>query len=417
MVERFERFSERARRVMTLAEEEARRLNQNKIGTEHLLLAIVGESDLRPRGIAINVLMNLGVNLDKLKAEIESKVEKGAKAVKGAIELSPAAQRVFELAADEARQFEHYHVGTEHLVLAILREGGGLAATALEGFGATLERVDAELDRMLSGMAPAKQEGELEPEPGAAPTPTATVSTPQVETQAKVTARPRTAPVAPQTTKQMAALMEQVRSHLDAKHAARERGLAFSRDALRNSANAIRAIHRGEFAQAERLLGEAKSLLDQASEALADHPDIYHAGFIHNAQKEYAEGSLTLSLVAGRPLPLPQELGMDAAPYLNGLGEAVGELRRYLLDSLRSGDMTNCEGVLEMMDDIYRALVTMDYPEAVTAGLRRTTDAVRGILERTRGDLTVALVQRDLERRLVEFEKKLPKTEKKPPKT
>lgn len=401
MAERFERFSERARRVITLAEEEARRLNQSQIDTQHLLLAIIAESDRRPRGIAINVLVNLGVDLDKLQAEIESKAGKAKKAVKGDIEPSPAVKRVFELAADEARQFEHYHVGTEHLVLGILRHAESPAASVLEGFGATLERVDAELERLLSGgVAPTEEEGEREP--------IATVPMRQV-TPAKVAARPQAPPAVPETGTQLTAMMEQIRSHLDAKHGARERGLTFSRDALRHSANAIRAVHRGEFAQAERLLQDARSLLDQASEALADHPDVYHAGFVHNAQKEFAEGSLTLSLVAGRPLPLPQDLGMDVAPYLNGLGEAVGELRRYLLDSLRSGDISQCEGILEVMDDIYRALVTMDYPEAVTGGLRRTTDAVRGILERTRGDLTVALVQRNLERRLGEFEGKLPK--------
>lgn len=407
MAEKFEKFSERARRVMTLAEEEARRLNQSHVDTEHLLLAIISESDLRPRGIAINVLVNLGVDLDKLRAEIESKAEKGKQPVKGEIELSPAAKRAFELAADEARQFEHHHVGTEHLVLGLLRGAEGLAATALESFGATLERVDAELERLLSGVAPTEEEGERLVVPTMPTRQPAAPTAPAA--RAKVKVQPKAAPVMLQTDKQLTAIMEQIRSHLDAKHGARERGLAFSRDALRHSANAIRAVHRGEFAQAERLLHQARSLLEQASEALADHPDVYHAGFVHNAQKEFAEGSLTLSLVAGRPLPLPQDLGMDVAPYLNGLGEAVGEMRRYLLDSLRSGDISHCEGVLEVMDDIYRSLATMDYPEAVTGGLRRTTDAVRGILERTRGDLTVALVQRNLERRLEEFEGKLPK--------
>ena len=137
--------------------------------------------------------------------------------------------------------------------------------------------------------------------------------------------------------------------------------------------------------------------------ALADHPDIFYAGFVHDAQKEYAEASLTLALIDGRPLPTPAELGASCAAYLNGLGEAVGELRRHLLDSLRNGEVERCEGVLAAMSDIYDVLVTMDYPEAVTEGLRRTTDAVRGILERTRGDLTMALVSRRLERRIEEF--------------
>jgi len=212
---------------------------------------------------------------------------------------------------------------------------------------------------------------------------------------------------AEQPAKRLNAIAEDVRVHLDAKHAARERGLALCRDALRHSANAIRAVHRGDFAAAEDLLAQAKSLLEQAAKALTDHPDVFYAGFVHNAQKEFAEGCLTLALVAGRPLPSPADLGVDHPAYLNGLGEAVGELRRHLLDSLRAGDIGRCESILAAMDDIYAVLVTMDYPEAITAGLRHTTDAVRGTLERTRGDLTVALVQRHLEERLDQFGRKL----------
>jgi len=213
---------------------------------------------------------------------------------------------------------------------------------------------------------------------------------------------------ADQPAKRLNAIAEDVRVHLDAKHAAREQALALCRAALRHSANAIRAVHRGDFAAAEDLLAQAKGLLEQAAKALANHPDIFYAGFVHNAQKEFAEGCLTLALVSGRSLPSPADLGVDHPAYLNGLGEAVGELRRYLLDSLRGGDIGRCESALAAMDDIYAVLVTMDYPEAITAGLRRTTDAMRGLLERTRGDLTIALVQRNLERRLEQFEQRLP---------
>jgi translin len=212
---------------------------------------------------------------------------------------------------------------------------------------------------------------------------------------------------AEQPAKRLNAIAEDVRAHLDAKHAAREQALSLCRPALRHSANAIRAVHRGDFPAAEDLLAQARSLLGQAAEALADHPDIFYAGFVHNAQKEFAEGCLTLALVSGRPLPSPAELGVDHPAYLNGLGEAMGELRRYLLDTLRGGDIGRCESTLVAMDDIYAVLVTMDYPEAITAGLRRTTDAMRGLLERTRGDLTIALVQRRLEERLDDFGRKL----------
>jgi len=198
-----------------------------------------------------------------------------------------------------------------------------------------------------------------------------------------------------------------LRARLDAKHRAREQVLVLCREVIRLSANAIRAVHRQEFDAAEELIAKGRANLQQADEALAGHRDIFHAGFVHDAQKEYAEASCTLALVAGRPLPSPGDLGVMDPAYLNGLGETVGELRRHLLDSLRSGDIQHCEEALAAMGDIYDILVTMDYPEAVTAGLRRTTDAVRGILERTRGDFSMAYVQRHLEKKLDEFGKRL----------
>jgi translin len=200
------------------------------------------------------------------------------------------------------------------------------------------------------------------------------------------------------------AIVEGIRAHFVSKNVAREQALPLCREAIRHSANAIRAVHRGEFELGQKLVDSAGGLVRQASDALQAHPDIFHAGFVHDAQKEFAEASLTLALVAGRPLPAPKDLGVQHAAYLNGMGEAVGELRRHLLDSLRGGDVDRCEGLLTSMDDIYSVLVTFDYPDAMTGGLRRTTDAVRGILERTRGDLTLAVRQRDLERKLGEFE-------------
>ena len=202
-------------------------------------------------------------------------------------------------------------------------------------------------------------------------------------------------------------ITESIRVHLDAKHRARERALALSRDVIRLSANAIRAVHRRDFGAAEKLIAQGRSNLERVAADLADHRDIFHAGFVHDAQKEYAEASLTLAVIAGRPLPSADSLGIMAPAYLNGLGETVGELRRHLLDSLRQGDIGHCEETLATMTDIYDILVTMDYPEAVTGGLRRTTDAVRGILERTRGDFTAAYVQRNLEEKLDELGKRL----------
>ena len=140
---------------------------------------------------------------------------------------------------------------------------------------------------------------------------------------------------------------------------------------------------------------------------LRPHPDLFYTGYVQDAQKEYVEALATFSLVTGEPMQTPEEIGVAAAAFLNGLAEAVGELRRYVLDLLRRGEAESCEGYLRTMDDIYSLLVTIDYPDALTGGLRRTTDATRAILERTRGDLTFALRQRDLEAALARLEGRL----------
>ena len=182
----------------------------------------------------------------------------------------------------------------------------------------------------------------------------------------------------------------------DEKMRAREEALSSSRKAVRSSANAIRAIHRGEQGEAERLMGEARSQLDRAEKAVADHPDVRWAGFVHDASKEYAEARLTQSIVDGADLPSPDDLGVTIAAYLNGMAETIGELRRSVLDLLRRGETDRAEGLLRTMDDFYYVLVTVDYPDAITGNLRRWTDVARGIIEKTRGDLSVSRVQRDL---------------------
>ncbi len=201
-------------------------------------------------------------------------------------------------------------------------------------------------------------------------------------------------------TSRLQGIAQRLREHLEAKHQAREAALASCREAVRLAANSIRAAHRGEFAEAQERLTEARGRLAEARAALSPHPDILYSGFFQDAAKEVAEAAITIALLSDSPLPEPEELGVEAQAYLNGLGEAVGELRRHLLDSLRLGDLARCERTLAAMSDIYDVLITMDYPEAVTAGLRRTTDAVRAVLERTRGDFTMAFVQRRLEERL-----------------
>jgi translin len=195
--------------------------------------------------------------------------------------------------------------------------------------------------------------------------------------------------------------------HLALKHAARERALPKSRATIRYCANSIRATHRHEFHVAEELMAQAAALLAEMEEDLHDHQDIYFAGFVQDAQKEYAEAIAFSSLTRHRPLPTAEDLSIGWSAYLNGLAEAVGELRRYVLDQLRHGNFTECETFLRYMDDIYALLTSVDYPDAITAGLRRTTDATRGILEKTRGDLTTAVSQGQLQQSMLALQKEL----------
>ena len=189
---------------------------------------------------------------------------------------------------------------------------------------------------------------------------------------------------------------------LTARNLAREQALVISRQVIRNSANAIRAVHRNDFSEASRLILEASGLLTETDRIRTDNPEIYYAGFLSDARKEFTEANITLAVISGGDIPDSEKLGVDPPAYLNGMAEVIGELRRYILDSLRSDDIGRCEEFMELMDEIYGILVTVDFPEAVTGGLRRSTDAMRGVLERTRGDLTISLQQRRLEQRLAD---------------
>jgi translin len=193
------------------------------------------------------------------------------------------------------------------------------------------------------------------------------------------------------------AVGEQVIRALETKYQARERALAGSRATIRNCAHSIRASHRGELDNARGLIGEAGGLVASTRDDLMrEHPDIYWTGYVQDAQKEYSEANIVYAVIAGDDIPTPEELGVEPAAYLNGLGEAAGEMRRFVLDRIRHGEAERCEQVLNTMEDIYSLLVTVDFPDAITNGLRRTTDMVRGVLERTRGDITFALQQRQL---------------------
>ena len=201
-------------------------------------------------------------------------------------------------------------------------------------------------------------------------------------------------------------IADKIRADFMARDAAREKALPLCRETIRYCSKAIRALHRQEFVKAEDMLGSARKLVGEAKQNLDAYSEIQHPRFLLDAQKEFVEGSVTLALITGQKLPDPDELGVDYAAYLNGLGEAVGELRRYILDSLRKGDQSRGEELLQAMDDIYDVLVTMDFPDAITGGLRHTTDMVRGVLERTRSDLTLAIQQKDLKDKLEKLNRK-----------
>jgi translin len=204
-------------------------------------------------------------------------------------------------------------------------------------------------------------------------------------------------------------ICDKIRQNFDAKDAAREKGLSRSREVIRNSANAIRAIHRGEYEEAAALMEDSHRLLREVDEVLKEHPDVYYAGFVHDAQKEHAEAHQTYALIRGEPLPDPDGLGVGYAAYLNGLGEAVGELRRHALDGIRHNELAWGEGILSAMDEIYSTLVSFDYPTAISGGLKRTADVTRSLIERTRGDITNAIRQQRLESALADLEARLQK--------
>ena len=191
-------------------------------------------------------------------------------------------------------------------------------------------------------------------------------------------------------------IADSLRSVLDAKTAARERGLASSRSAIRACGNAIRALHRYETDAATTLLDEAQGHVDDARSALADHPDMLFAGFVHDAEKELTEARITFALITGAAFPTPDEVGVPASAYLKGMAESIGEMRRHILDLMRQGELARCEQLLGAVDDMYYVLVSMDYPDGITFGLRRLTDVARSIIERTRGDFTTSTIQSSL---------------------
>lgn len=198
-----------------------------------------------------------------------------------------------------------------------------------------------------------------------------------------------------------------MRERLEVKNGIRDDTLNRSRDLIRLCANSIRASHRAEFGQALALLEQANALATEMRDAVSSEPDLYFAGYTQDGLKEYAEAHITYAIIADQDIPTPQALEVQPAAYLNGLAEAMGEMRRHVLDLIRLEKLGRAEQVLAVMDEAFWLLASVDFPAAITGDLRRSTDMVRGVLERTRADLTTAQESLRLRRALAQFEERL----------
>jgi translin len=201
-------------------------------------------------------------------------------------------------------------------------------------------------------------------------------------------------------------ISDSIRAAFVTKNAARDSAISRSRELIRHCAESIRAIHRREWEAAQAKLAIAQSAADDLRAVIKDYPDLHYSGYTQDALKEVVEAFATYAIIRDQPLPSPESLNVDASTYLNGLAEAATELRRFILDILRreDGDAVEAERLLNWMDAIYDQLVTFDFPDAITGDLRRRTDVVRGVLERTRGDLTTTIQQQRLQAALQRFE-------------
>lgn len=189
---------------------------------------------------------------------------------------------------------------------------------------------------------------------------------------------------------------EGLRGRMEAMHQTREEALRRCRLLIQTSAKSIRCVHRHQFEEAARLLGEARAIAADARGALCAHPSLLYAGYLQDAEKELVEAAAMLAMAEGKPLPPPEEFAFEVPTYLNGMGEAASECRRYVLDAVRAGNLAEGERLLGLMETIYDFLITMDYADSLTGGLRRTCDALRAVIERTRSDLTTTHAQREL---------------------
>ncbi len=204
-------------------------------------------------------------------------------------------------------------------------------------------------------------------------------------------------------------ICSRIRDRFEAMDKAREGALATSRKIARNSGDSIKAIHRGEWGQAERLMVETEALNSSLGELRNDFPEVYYSGYVEDAQAEFAEVSLLYAVLKGGTLPAPGSLKVENTAYLKGMGDATGELRRHILDLIRKGRPGEGEKYLDVMDEFYTQMMSFDYPDAIMHGLRKKSDVARSLIERTRGDLTNALEIRGLHESMERFERNIKK--------
>jgi translin len=191
-------------------------------------------------------------------------------------------------------------------------------------------------------------------------------------------------------------LFEEMRGRAQEMHAAREIALGRCRSAIQVCSKSIRQLHRHRTDEARELLTEAHKLIEEAREPLRPFPELYHAGYLQDAEKELVEAAVMSAMISDSPYPTADCLGVGLMAYMHGVAEAASEARRYLLDELRAGRAERAEQILQQMETIYDDLITFDFPDGMTGNLRRTTDALRAVIERTRSDLTATVVQQRL---------------------
>lgn len=205
----------------------------------------------------------------------------------------------------------------------------------------------------------------------------------------------------------LAGIVEKIRGQLTAVNQLRDETLNRSRALIRACAESIRAIHRHEWDEAEAMLAAARAAAGEMVMALADYPMLYHAGYTQDALKELVEAHLLFAVVRGAPSPQPATLHVTGPTYLRGMSEAATEMRRFVLDMMRQGQVAEAEPYLDFMDEVYTLLITVDFPDSLTDGLRRHTDVLRTVLERTRGDLTLGFRQEQMRLAMRSFEARL----------